>query len=500
MNEVVTPRLFRGLRDLLPDKMAARQRMLDTIRSVYEIYGFVPLGTPAVEYLEALTGSAGQEAQQSIFLVENPDFRRGERPASEKLGLRFDLTVPLARVVSQYRDLPRPFRRYQVSSVWRADKPDRGRFREFTQFDIDSVGVSSDVADTEIIAAMSDTLSALDVGAYRVRFSSRKVLNLLLSYAEIPERWTVTNKDDREIELTGADVFRVLDKLEKVGPERLRLELTTGYEDDSGDVVSGLGLMPSQVDRIEEFLAIRSDDRDEVLTRLRQMLSGVREASDEIDVLARISNQLKLIGYSDNRVVIDLSVARGLAYYTGPVFEAILLDAPHFGSVFGGGRYDDLVLRFLGERVPATGASIGVDRLLTALVELKRIKLKASTAQVLVTVLDQAMMNEYLQITFELRRAGIRTELYLGDKGIGKQIKHGDSQGIPIVLMYGPDEKKGGTITLKDLTVGRAQAAQLTDRAAWLRDRPGQVEAPRADIVAAVAQMLADGPESPALQ
>src|SRR5512132_785197 len=204
MANTVEPRLSRGLRDLLPDQMLARQQMVDTIRRVYELYGFVPLNTPAIEYLDVLSGSAGQETQQSIFRVTNPE--------NEALGLRFDLTVPLARVIAQYPELPRPFRRYQVSSVWRADKPDKGRFREFTQFDLDSVGTESEIADTEVMAGMCDTLSALRIDRYLVRFSSRAVLNLLLDYAEIPHDLAV-------------DVFRVLDKLDKVGLDKVKLEL-----------------------------------------------------------------------------------------------------------------------------------------------------------------------------------------------------------------------------------------------------------------------------------
>src|SRR5438552_10285120 len=199
MTSTVEPRVSRGLRDLLPDQMLARQSMIDTIRRVYELYGFVPLNTPAIEFLDVLSGSAGQEAQQSIFRVTNPE--------NEALGLRFDLTVPLARVIAQYRDLPRPFRRYQVAPVWRADKPDKGRYREFTQFDLDSVGTESEIADTEILAGMADTLDALEVRNYRVRFSSRAVLNLLLEFAGIEHDQSV-------------DVFRVLDKLDKVGIEK----------------------------------------------------------------------------------------------------------------------------------------------------------------------------------------------------------------------------------------------------------------------------------------
>src|SRR5207253_2044441 len=226
MSDKVEPRLSRGLRDLLPSAVLARQRMIDVVRGVYELYGFVPLATPAIEFLDVLSGSAGQEANQSIFRVTNPE--------REELGLRFDLTVPLARVVAQYKDLPRPFRRYQVSPVWRADKPDKGRFREFTQFDLDSVGTESEIADTEIIAGMCDTLTALEVGAYVVRFSSRAVLNLVIAYARIqPEQ--------------AADVFRVLDKLDKVGREKVRLELMAGYKDESGDVIRGVGLSREQV-------------------------------------------------------------------------------------------------------------------------------------------------------------------------------------------------------------------------------------------------------------
>src|SRR5919107_3668545 len=225
MTSTVEPRVSRGLRDLLPDQMLARQQMVDTIRRVYELYGFVPLSTPAVEFLDVLSGSAGQEAQQSIFRVTNPE--------DEALGLRFDLTVPLARVIAQYKELPRPFRRYQVSPVWRADKPGPGRFREFTQFDLDSVGVESEIADTEILAGMCDTLTALNVGRYLVRFSSRTMLNLLLAYAGIAP--------DQSVE-----VFRVLDKLDKVGLDKVKLELMEGYKDESGDTIRGVGLSRDQ--------------------------------------------------------------------------------------------------------------------------------------------------------------------------------------------------------------------------------------------------------------
>jgi histidyl-tRNA synthetase len=471
----VEPRLSRGLRDLLPEQMLARQWMIDTIRGVYEIYGFVPLSTPAVEYLDVLLGAAaGQEATQSIFTVSNPE--------EESLGLRFDLTVPLARVISQYRDLPRPFRRYQVAPVWRGDKPGPGRYREFTQFDLDSVGVESEIADTEILAGMCDTLTALQVGGYRVRFSSRAILNLLLAYAGIPAE-------------RGVDVFRVLDKLDKVGPQKVRLELTEGYVDSSGDPIRGLGLQSSQVDKIESFLAIRPDDRRQVLAQLRETFASVEGAPAELDKVERISEHLFALGYGNDRVALDLSVARGLAYYTGPVFEAILLDdegqPSKFGSVFGGGRYDDLVMRFLGERVPAVGASIGVDRLLAALIELGRVALQKSTAKVLVARMDPALEGECLAMVYELRRVGIPAELYLGTaKGPGKQLKYADQMGIPLALLYGSSEKERGVVTLKDMEQGRRKAETLARREEWLEERPGQREVPRAELVSAVREML----------
>jgi histidyl-tRNA synthetase len=472
MPDAVEPRLSRGLRDLLPDQMLARQRMIDTIRGVYELYGFVPLATPAIEFLDVLSGSAGQEAQQSIFRVTNPE--------REELGLRFDLTVPLARVIAQYADLPRPFRRYQVSPVWRADKPDKGRFREFTQFDLDSVGTVSEIADTEIIAGMCDTLSALDVGGYLVRFSSRAMLNLLLVYASIPEA-------------QGTDVFRVLDKLDKIGIDKIRLELMDGYKDESGDIIRGVGLTVDQVARIEQFLNIKHDQRREVIAQLRALFASVERSREEIDVIEKISSHLYALGYGDDRVSLDLSIARGLAYYTGPVFEAILTEAPAFGSVFGGGRYDDLVMRFLGEPIPAVGASMGVDRLLAALTALEKVDTRKATARVLVINMDPALADDYLQMTWELRRAGVPTELYIGmQKRAGQQLRYADQYDIPLAILYGSNEKEQGTVTIKDMSVGREKAKDVGDRREWLAARPGQVTVPRAQLVETVRGMLAE--------
>jgi histidyl-tRNA synthetase len=304
------------------------------------------------------------------------------------------------------------------------------------------------------------------------------MLNLLLAFAGIGAE-------------QGVDVFRVLDKLDKVGIDKVRLELMQGYKDESGDTIRGVGLGREQVEKIERFLAIKPIDRNDVVAQLRVLFAGLEGAEAQIDVIARISNHLYALGYRDDRVALDLSIARGLAYYTGPVFEAILLDAPQFGSVFGGGRYDGLVTRFLGESIPAVGASIGVDRLLAALTHLGAVSKRKATAHVLVTNMDAALIDDYLQITWELRRAGIPTELYLGTaKGPGKQLKYADQYEIPLALLYGSNEKAKGEVTIKDMAVGRAKADKLGDRSEWLAARPGQVTAPRAELVDTIRKML----------
>ncbi|MDH3404203.1 MAG: histidine--tRNA ligase family protein, partial [Acidobacteriota bacterium] len=333
------------------------------------------------------------------------------------------------------------------------------------------------VADTEILAGMCDTLSALDVGPYKVKFSSRAVLDLLLEFAGIEGR-------------RGPDVFRVLDKLPKIGAEKVRKELTTGYVDESGDPIKGLELSTGQVDLIERFLEIRPDDRRQTIAQLRELFAAVDAAAAQIDVVERISNHLYALGYADDRLALDLSIARGLAYYTGPVFEAELLDAPQFGSVFGGGRYDGLVERFLGRKIPATGASMGVDRLLAALDALGRLDHRKSTANVLVTVLDRSLMDDYVAITFALRRAGIAAELYLSDERIGKQLRYADACDIPVSLLLGSDEHAAGKVTLKDMRMGKARAEKVEDRSEWLEERVEQRQVAREDLVDAVAHML----------
>lgn len=470
----IEPKLLRGFRDYLPAQVNARQKMIRTIKETYERYGFVPLETPALEYMSTLVGHS-EESSKQIFRTKSPE--------EDEIGLRFDLTVPLARVVAQYPELPMPFRRYQVGPVWRADKPDPGRFREFYQFDLDTVGSTSMLADTEILCGMYDTMRALGVERFQVRFSNRKILNCLLEYAGIPSE-------------RSHSVFRVLDKMEKIGPENVEKELTVGRVDQSGDKIPGLGLSASQVSRIREFTTLPGGSRSEVLRSVETLFASMESAKHAIGELREISDNLSALGIPDTQVFVDLSIARGLDYYTGPVFEASLLDAPEFGSVFGGGRYDGLVERFLGKSIPATGASIGVDRLFAAMQKLGLVELKPSTANVLVIIMDRSKLIEYQTITRLLRQDGINTELYVGEeRSLSRQLQYANSQKIPIALIMGENEFAKHEVTLKDLRVGAElqskKGASPTEREEWLKiSRTAQVTIAQTELLAKIRELL----------
>lgn len=446
----IEPRTLRGLRDYLPVQMIARQEMIAAIREVYERYGFVPLDTPAIEAREILTGSQEDTGELKIFRFEDPD----GRPA----GLRFDLTVPLARVVAMNPELPMPFKRYHVAQVWRGDEPAPGRFREFMQFDIDIVGASSMTADTEIVAVMHDTMEALGITRFLIRLNNRKLLNTLVSLLGIDPFFT-------------ADVFRTLDKLEKTDPEQVRAKLTQAGPPgvDQKEVpadVRCIGLPEAVADRVMQFVSIRGSS-DEVLVQLKSFFGGYVEATAGIRELEEIVSGLRAQGIPEEHFTIDLSVARGLGYYTGPVFETTLLDLPSYGSVFSGGRFDGLIGRFTGTDIPATGSSIGVDRLFAALDQLGLIKSLPSRTQVLVTVFDPKQIAIYQAIARELRQAGFNTDLYTGDGRIKGQFRYGDFQGIQIAVIAGPDELASDAVSVKDLrqAINQEGKQQLVPRA-----------------------------------
>ncbi len=526
----------KGFRDYFGAEVTERAEMLRTIAGVYHRYGFEALESAAVETVEALGKFLPDVDRPNEGVFAWQEDGEGERPG-DWLALRYDLTAPLARVYAQHRnDLPTPYRRYAMGPVWRNEKPGPGRFRQFYQCDADTVGAATVAADAEICAMLADTLEAVGItrGDYVVRVNNRKVLNGVL------EATGVTDPD------TQAAVLRTIDKFDKVGAEGVRALLGRGRLDASGAYIDGVGLSDVQAAPVMGFIdywAIVQDDlsleatqaydednaaRGKQLDRARNcVMSQFKNdpVASDVDALGiwneRVFNHLKKIigsstigfsgveelremfdllgaqGYGADRIRVDPSVVRGLGYYTGPVFEAELTfeitdekgRPQRFGSVAGGGRYDDLVKRFTGQEVPATGVSIGVDRLLAALRAKGRMA-ATPPGPVVVTVMDRARMAEYQAMVAELRGAGIRAEVYLGNpKQFGNQLKYADKRNSPVAVIAGGDEFDKGVVQIKDLILG-AEMAKSASLEEW-KDRPSQYEVPRAELVARVQAILA---------
>jgi histidyl-tRNA synthetase len=474
----------KGFRDTSAAQVLARQKMIETIRQVYERYGFAPLETPAIEYLDAL-GKHLPDADRpegGVFAFRDED--------NDWLALRYDLTAPLSRLFAEKRaELPLPFRRYQVGPVWRNEKPGIGRFREFYQFDIDTVGSASMAADAEVCCVLADALEALGIerGSYIVRVNNRKALNGVLEVAGIPS--------DSETSLA---VLRAIDKLDRLGIEGVKQLLGEGRIDESGDRTPGAGLRPNQIQLLVDLLSVSEDSREKVCQHIAALVSGSEAGRQGVAELREIDRLLAAVDFSEDRVIFDPTVVRGLAYYTGPVFEAALTfettdeagDRRQFGSVAGGGRYDTLVERFLGEKVPATGTSIGVDRLLAALIELGKLDVEDASAPVLVTVMDKDHVLDYQRMAFELRRAGVTAEMYLGGGGLKKQLKYADDRGSIVAVIAGSREFEAGQISLKDLRLGRELSKGITQRDQWLKDQPAQITVSRERLIEGVREIL----------
>ncbi len=476
----------KGFRDYFGAEVTQRSEMLRAIAGVYHAYGFEALETSAVETVEALGKFLPDvdRPNDGVFAWrEDEDDGKGDW-----LALRYDLTAPLARVYAQYRnDLPTPYRRYAMGPVWRNEKPGPGRYRQFYQCDADTVGAASMAADAEICAMLADTLERVGIprGDYLIRINNRKVLNGVLEAMGL---------DDAE---QHDAVLRTIDKFDKVGEDGVRALLGKGRLDASGAYIDGVGLRPEQADPVVAFLTSRGVDAAATLANLRAAVGSSAMGAEGIGELEQIVTLLEAQGYGPDRIVIDPSVVRGLGYYTGPVFEAELTfdifddkgRKRQFGSVAGGGRYDDLVKRFTGQAVPATGVSIGVDRLLAALREKGRIKAVVH-GPVVVTVMDRDRMADYLAMVAELRNAGIRAEVYLGNpKNFGNQLKYADRRHSPVAVIEGGDEKARGVVQVKDLILG-AQIAESATLEEW-KERPSQFEVPRGDLVAKVREILA---------
>ena len=396
MNKQI-PQVLKGFRDFLPADMAVRNFVVKTLRETFEKFGFEPLETPALEYGETIMGKYGDEADKLVYqFMDN-----GER----KVALRYDLTVPTARVLANYQDLVKPFKRYQIQSVWRADKPQKGRYREFTQCDIDTFGASNPLSDAEIIQVIYESLKALKIPEFVININSRQVLFTIMEKSGIEkEKWLT--------------VIQTLDKLEKIGKENVESELTEKKS-----------LTKEQVKKIFELL---------------------QDAEPDI-YLNDVLKIIEKLGVPKENVKFLPTLSRGLDYYTGPIFEVTVKTAS-IGSVAGGGRYDELIGTFTGQGMPAVGTTLGLDRLCDVITELKLIEISTTQTRVLVTIFSPELFDKSVEITKQLREQGINTELYLDlNAKLEKQLKYADRKGIPYAIIIGPEEAEKNTIKLKDL-------------------------------------------------
>src|ERR1700761_8052493 len=476
----------RGFADKRAPDLRAERRILEAVSKVYERYGFEQLDTGAFEYADALGKFLpdSDRPNEGVFALQDDD--------EQWMALRYDLTAPLARFAAEnWETLAKPFRRYAFGPVWRNEKPGPGRYRQFIQCDADTVGSARPEADAEMIAMGAEGFEAagLKRGDYLLKINNRKLLNGLLAAAGV--------------ESAGQKlvVLRAVDKLDRLGSDGVRLLLGEGRKDESGDFTKGAGLTAAAAERVLAFTAAGAGDRAKTLVKLADVVGGSAEGDEGLAELAAIDAALSGLGVGADRAVFDPSVVRGLEYYTGAVFEAELLlqttdeqgRPMRFGSVGGGGRYDDLGARFTGERTPATGFSFGVTRLAAALRAAGRDLAADARGPVVVLVLDQERMADYLAVAGELRAAGIAAEVYLGTSGMRPQMKYADRRVSPAAVIIGGDEFAAGTVTIKDLDLGRELAAGVTDNAAWRAERPGQLTVPRAELVAAVRGIVDAG-------
>lgn len=442
MKTTVKPALLAGFQDVLPSQMIPFQKMVGRIRGVFESFGFVPLETPGMERREVLTGGS-DDFNKSIFatrIITGAE-DRGTTLEEDDAAMRFDLTVPLARVVASYPDLPRPFKRYQFGKVWRGEKPQKNRYREFFQFDADIIGANSILADTEIIQLMYETLRAFELDDFLIRISDRRILDGLAEAVGCIER----PKDFNRF-MDKADTFRSTDKFVA--------ELTRAPSNKAFD--PKLVLTSEQGEKVREFLLLAEDTPDELLRRTETFFGELSaQAGLGIRALWALVENLTTLGIPRKFWKIDLAVARGLDYYSGPVFETSISSMPEVGSVFSGGRFDGLTSRFIeGSKIPGVGASVGVDRLFTVLTTKGTIKAQAGTARVLVTRFrDDKLAQVSLAVANRIRARGIPTELYLGEEEkVGPQIIYAVKQGARYAVIIGSDEVAENMITLKDLS------------------------------------------------
>lgn len=429
--------LAKGTRDLLPGQMRKRLAVIETVRRVFESFGFEPLDTPAFERIETLSGKYGDEGEKLIFRI----LKRGEGGKAGEVdqALRYDLTVPLARVLAMHTDLRLPFKRYQMAPVWRADRPQRGRFREFWQCDVDIAGATSALADAECITVAHAAISALGFQRFVVRLNDRRILRAMARAVGASHCET--------------GLLVAVDKLDKIG------------RDGVSEQLQALGLDAGAIDALWQILDVPRGHGD-TLDALAPLLD--EEGRRGVETLREVLACALAAGVPAERLQVDPTLARGLDYYTGPVFEVEVLEG-HIGSVSGGGRYDELVGMFSGKSIPCVGVSLGLDRILTVMEELGMLAETANTAEVLVTVHDDELRHYAVQVASKLREQGVRTELCLDDRKMKHQLKYASARGFRWIVFAGPDERAAGTLTLKDFATGQQHTVEAAEAARILR-------------------------------
>ncbi len=433
----IQPRTLKGFRDFLPDAAIARESLMDTAREVYRSYGFVPIDTPVLEYLEVLTGKGGEESDKQMYRFQDGGGR--------DVGMRFDLTVPFARFCAQHiGQLGTPFKRYHIAPVWRAENTQRGRYREFMQCDFDTIGTESLNSDVETLLVIHDLFLALGFEGFQIRINNRKVLSGLLERLGLADKAT--------------PVLRAIDKLDKIGPEKVAEELTRSA-----------GTTDEQNERVLALTSLQGE-RDQMLDELQKLVAGSETGELGVQELRGVLQMAKAAGVPDSRVRLDVSIARGLDYYTGTIFETFLDELPSIGSVCSGGRYDNLAEVYTKQRLPGVGASLGVDRLLAAMEELGRVDKRTSIADVFVPLFAADRMENYLGLCADLRKAGLRVELYPEAKKLGAQLKYADRRGFPLAVVVGDDEWEAQEAQIKLLASGETRKVPIKDLATALRE------------------------------
>ena len=427
----ITPRTLKGFRDYLPEAMIPRERLIETARRVYRGYGFSPIDTPALEYLEVLAGKGGEESDKQLYKFQD----HGKR----WVGLRFDLTVPLARFAAQHiTELGTPLKRYHIAPVWRGENTQRGRYREFMQCDFDTIGTRSVAADAEIALVIYDLFRAIGFDEFTVHINNRMVLSGFLERLELADRCV--------------PILRALDKLAKIGPEKVAAEM-----------MATAGASQQQASQVLKLAALDGSDNGRILQQLEPLVAGSQSGLEGIARLADILAAARAAGVPEDRIKLDVAIARGLDYYTGTVYETFLDALPGIGSVCSGGRYDNLAGLYTNQELPGVGASLGLDRLLAAMEELGMQEKTSTPVDVFMAFFDKKRLDDYVRLATMLRSAGIGVELYPDPKKLGQQLKYADRRGFRLALIAGSNEFESGVVQLKDLADGSRRDVSIGD-------------------------------------